>query len=440
MGCVRKLSGNGANVRLLILSLSCPSLSCLCSSAVDHKTNQSVAVKKIENVFDHRSLAKRTLRELKLVRTFQHENILGLDRVMRPHSAAFNNIYLVSELMETDLACVIRSPQELTDEHCQFFIYQVLRGLKYIHSANGKTPALVIALQSLRFYWIIYSLLSVVCLFLCAFAVIHRDLKPRNLLVNSNCDLKICDFGLARVDDPENKDRAAMSNYIATRWYRAPEVILGKKRYTKAVDLWSVGCILAELIGRKPIFPGRDSFHQITLICSALGTPTTNQVNGSSKNSAPVAAAPVPLKGAAGTGGAHGPTDDYISALPKKPKVPFQQLYPKASASACDLLDKLLVFDPDKRLTVEEALKHPYLGELHCEDDEPTCKHMDFTDFYFEYLKLTKEDLRVLIHQGKENKKKKEKERLQLPVLAHQLFPWSHLGRASVCLLLFQKS
>jgi serine/threonine protein kinase len=95
-----------------------------------------VAVKKIENVFDHRSLAKRTLRELQLCRALQHENILGLDRVVRPHSHGFSNVYLISELMETDLACVIRSPQELTEEHVQFFIYQVLRGLKYMHTAN----------------------------------------------------------------------------------------------------------------------------------------------------------------------------------------------------------------------------------------------------------------------------------------------------------------
>jgi serine/threonine protein kinase len=159
-------------------------------------------------VFDHRSLAKRTLRELRIVRSLVHENILGIDRVIRPHHAAFSNIYMISELMQTDLACVIRSPQELTSDHVQFFIYQVLRGLKYIHSAG----------------------------------VIHRDLKPRNLLVNSNCDLKICDFGLARVDDPNHRDRCAMSNYIATRWYRAPEVIRGDKNYTTAVDMWSVGC------------------------------------------------------------------------------------------------------------------------------------------------------------------------------------------------------
>jgi len=185
-------------------------------------------------------LAKRTLRELKLLRYFRHENIMSVDRVMRPRKN-FNNVYFVSDLMETDLACVIRSPQELTDEHCQFFIYQILRGLKYIHSAD----------------------------------VMHRDLKPRNLLVNSNCDLKICDFGLARVDEPDNNDRCVMSNYIATRWYRAPEVILSRRKYTKKVDMWAVGCILAELLGRKPLFPGSDSFQQIRLIVGILGTPTT---------------------------------------------------------------------------------------------------------------------------------------------------------------------
>jgi len=328
-------------------------------SALDRKTNTFVAVKKIENVFDHRSLAKRTLRELKLVRTFHHENILGLERVMRPHSSSFNNVYLVSELMETDLACVIRSPQELSDEHVQFFIYQVLRGLKYIHSAN----------------------------------VIHRDLKPRNLLVNSNCDLKICDFGLARVDEPHNEDRTQMSNYIATRWYRAPEVILGKKRYTKAVDMWSVGCILAELIGRKPIFAGRDSFHQITLILSVLGSPPASYS----------AVQPTSGAGAAALGGkgklSSGPTDDYILNLPKKARVPFRQLYPRASPLACDLLEQLLCFEPERRLTVEQALRHPYLADLHCEEDEPVCTHLDFCDFYFEYLKVNKDDLRVLIHQ-----------------------------------------
>jgi serine/threonine protein kinase len=306
-------------------------------SATDLKTGKPCAIKKIENIFEHRSLAKRTLRELILLRQFRHENVLHIDRVMRPRKN-FNNVYFVSELLETDLASVIRSPQDLTDEHCQFFIYQTLRGLKYIHSAG----------------------------------VIHRDMKPRNLLVNSNCDLKICDFGLARLHEPENNDRCVMSNYIATRWYRAPEVILSRKKYTKAVDIWAVGCILAELIGRKPIFPGIDAFHQIKLIIGVIGTPTEIKDEESR---------------------------DFIAKLPKKKKVPFSELYPTASKNACDLLERLLTFDPDERITVEEALRHPYLEELHCEEDEPICETFKPFEFYWEYLRLTKEDLRVLIEQ-----------------------------------------
>ena len=105
----------------------------------------------------------------------------------------FNEIYVVSELMETDLAQIIKSNQPLTDDHVQFFLYQILRGLKYVHSAG----------------------------------IYHRDLKPRNLLVNSNCDLKICDFGLSRANIPYLLTKTAqMTDYISTRWYRAPEVIL----------------------------------------------------------------------------------------------------------------------------------------------------------------------------------------------------------------------
>jgi mitogen-activated protein kinase 1/3 len=187
------------------------------------------------------------------------------------------------------------------------------------------------------------------------------------------------------VDDPDNADRCVMSNYIATRWYRAPEVLLNRKRYTKAVDMWSVGCILAELLGRKPLFPGRDSFHQITLIISILGSPAPEQTEGSGKKSR-----------------------DFVSSLPHKPKIPFARIFPKASPLACDLLSRLLVFDPEQRYTVEQALRHPYLEELHCEDDEPVCDTFDFQDFYFEYLKTTKDDLRSLIYQEIVNNYKEE--------------------------------
>lgn len=110
----------------------------------------------------------------------------------------------------------------------QYFLYQILRGLKYIHSAN----------------------------------VLHRDLKPSNLLLNANCDLKICDFGLARV----TSETDFMTEYVVTRWYRAPELLLNSSDYTAAIDVWSVGCIFMELMDRKPLFPGRDHVHQLRLL------------------------------------------------------------------------------------------------------------------------------------------------------------------------------
>lgn len=110
----------------------------------------------------------------------------------------------------------------------QYFLYQILRGLKYIHSAN----------------------------------VIHRDLKPSNLLVNANCDLKIIDFGLAR----PTAENELLTEYVVTRWYRAPELLLNSSDYTAAIDVWSVGCIFMELMNRKPLFPGKDHVHQMRLL------------------------------------------------------------------------------------------------------------------------------------------------------------------------------
>lgn len=137
--------------------------------AEDAGESNLVAIKKIVKAFEHRVFSLRTYRELKIQRLLDHENVLSIKRILAPKDrASFNEIYVVTELMETDLSQIIKSNQALSDDHIQFFLYQILRGLKYIHSAG----------------------------------IYHRDLKPRNLLVNSNCDLKICDFGLARADIP----------------------------------------------------------------------------------------------------------------------------------------------------------------------------------------------------------------------------------------------
>jgi len=179
-------------------------------SALNTTTNIKLAIKKITKVFTNPMETKRVLREIYILTQLYHPNIIHIKDICSPVSyEAFEDLYIVTDLMDTDLHQIITSNQPLTDEHIQYFIYQILRGLKYIHSTN----------------------------------VIHRDLKPSNLLLNANCDLKICDFGLARVAIEDEASQGYLTEYVATRWYRAPEIMLSWKEYTKAIDVWSV-CIL----------------------------------------------------------------------------------------------------------------------------------------------------------------------------------------------------
>ncbi|GAB0145584.1 Subtilisin-like proteinase Spm1 [Epichloe bromicola] len=306
-------------------------------AAVNGQTNEGVAIKKVTNVFSKKILAKRALREIKLLQHFRgHRNsadsgnpnyqITCLYDMDVPRPDVFNETYLYEELMECDLAAIIRSGQPLTDAHFQSFIYQILCGLKYIHSAN----------------------------------VLHRDLKPGNLLVNADCELKICDFGLARgfsVDPQENA--GYMTEYVATRWYRAPEIMLSFQSYTKAIDVWSVGCILAELLGGRPFFKGRDYVDQLNQILHILGTPNEETL---SRIGSPRA-------------------QEYVRNLPFMPKKSFTSLFPQANPDALDLLDKMLAFDPSSRISVEQALEHPYLHIWHDASDEPDCP----TTFNFDF-------------------------------------------------------
>ncbi|KAI9743897.1 MAG: Mitogen-activated protein kinase [Claussenomyces sp. TS43310] len=296
-------------------------------AATNTQTQEGVAIKKVTNVFSKKILAKRALREIKLLQHFRgHRNITCLYDMDIPRPDNFNETYLYEELMECDLAAIIRSGQPLTDAHFQSFIYQILCGLKYIHSAN----------------------------------VLHRDLKPGNLLVNADCELKICDFGLARgfsVDPEENA--GYMTEYVATRWYRAPEIMLSFQSYTKAIDVWSVGCILAELLGGRPFFKGRDYVDQLNQILHILGTPNEETL---SRIGSPRA-------------------QEYVRNLPFMPKRTFPQLFPNANPDALDLLNDMLAFDPSSRISVETALEHPYLHIWHDASDEPGCP----TTFNFDF-------------------------------------------------------
>ncbi|GKV01107.1 hypothetical protein SLEP1_g13689 [Rubroshorea leprosula] len=304
--------------------------------AKNSETNEEVAIMKIGNAFDNRINAKRILREIKLLRHLDHDNIVKIkDIIPPPEREGFNDVYMAYELMDTDMHQIIRSSQPLTDDHCQYFLYQLLRGLKYIHSAN----------------------------------VLHRDLKPSNLLLNANRDLKIGDFGLARTASETD----FMTQCVVTRWYRPPELLLNCSEYTAAIDIWSVGCILMEIIRREPLFPGKDYVQQLALITELLGSPDDSDLGFLRSDSA----------------------RNCVKQLPQLPKQPFSRKFPDVSPVAIDLAEKMLVFDPSKRITIEEALNHPYLSRLHEINEEPTCPSP--FNFDFEQTNLDEEDIKELI-------------------------------------------
>lgn len=304
-------------------------------SAYDTKSEQRVAVKKLSRPFQSIIHAKRTYRELRLLKHMKHENVIGLLDVFTPSKSfeEFNDVYLVTHLMGADLNNIVKC-QKLTDDHVQFLIYQILRGLKYIHSAG----------------------------------IIHRDLKPSNLAVNEDCELKILDFGLARHTDEE------MTGYVATRWYRAPEIMLNWMHYNQTVDIWSVGCIMAELLTGRTLFPGTDHIDQLKLILRLVGTPESELLQKISSEAA----------------------RNYIQSLPYMPKMNFEDVFLGANPQAVDLLEKMLVLDTDKRITATEALAHPYFAQYHDPDDEPVA---DPYDQSFESRELDIEEWKSLTHE-----------------------------------------
>lgn len=294
-------------------------------SAVDTFTSERlkkeiyVAIKKLARPFETSVHAKRAYREIRLLKHVTHDNVIKLlDIFTRAETAEnFNDIYLVTNLMGTDLNNVIRT-QELTDQQIMFFTYQILRGLKYLHSSN----------------------------------IIHRDLKPSNLTVNENCELKIIDFGLAR------SEREEMTGYVATRWYRAPEIMLRWMRYTNAVDMWSVGCILVEMFTHKALFQGSDHVNQLKVILDIVGFPDVtllNEINEDART--------------------------FLERMERPTRVDFPRFFSQIKTPhAVDLIERLLVLNPNHRITAYQALEHQYVADFHDPDDEPEGQY--FNDQY----------------------------------------------------------
>jgi mitogen-activated protein kinase 15 len=285
--------------------------------AVDRKYKQVVALKKVFDAFHNATDAQRTFREIMFLQELNgHENVIRLLNIIKAENN--KDIYLVFDFMETDLHAVIRA-NILEEIHKQYIVYQILKSLKYIHSGE----------------------------------LIHRDLKPSNILLNSECHAKVADFGLARsVAAKEDFTPVLMTEYVATRWYRAPEILLGSTKYTKAVDMWSVGCILGELIIGKAIFPGNSTLNQIERILELTGKPKPEDVESIES---PLAA-------------------NILSQINVSKKKTFQSFFANSSDCALDLLKKLLLFNPSNRLTAEEALKHKYVEQFASPDEEIACR------------------------------------------------------------------
>ncbi|KAM7413777.1 hypothetical protein PAMA_020917 [Pampus argenteus] len=276
-------------------------------SVTDPRDGKRVALKKMPNVFQNLVSCKRVFRELKMLCFFKHENVLSaLDILQPPHIDYFEEIYVVTELMQSDLHKIIVSPQPLSSDHAKVFLYQILRGLKYLHSAG----------------------------------ILHRDIKPGNLLVNSNCVLKICDFGLARVE--ETDESRHMTQEVVTQYYRAPEILMGSRHYTNSIDIWSVGCIFAELLGRRILFQAQSPIQQLDLITDLLGTPSMEAMRTACE----------------------GARAHILRGPHKQPSLPvLYTLSSQATHEAVHLLCRMLVFDPSKRISAKDALAHPYLDE-----------------------------------------------------------------------------
>ena len=421
--------------------------------AVHKESGKEVAVKKEGNLFDDLVDCKRVFREIKLLRLLKHPNIVQLlDLKINEEDPKFNSVSLILDLGEIDMKKILKSAHTLQHSHIKRFIYDILLALKYMHSAG----------------------------------VIHRDIKPGNILLYEDESVKLCDFGLARcvgttytdskipqadssptgkncispdadnlvLDNPEEGTpskilesitlenklklfkqpeekkeqkkthplistkksilKKILTSHVVTRWYRAPEVILMEENYGAAIDIWAVGCIFAELLAmlqgnsknfadRKPLFPGESCYplspgsadskggehDQLNVILKVLGTP--------------------------------GP-DDYsfildqnkIKELMKyksQKRVNFQAKYPAAGDDAIDLLDKLLVFNPFKRLSVDQCLEHPYLAEIRDKSKEVVADSIPIKEFDFESeTDLTEEKLRELFLQELEIYKKMKAE------------------------------
>lgn len=275
--------------------------------AKDLQSNRLVALKKIRLKPEEEGIPSTAIREISLLKELYQLNIVNLLDVI--HTS--KKLTLVFEYCDSDLKKIMDGlkGEKLPIDTVKLYLYEMLKGINYIHKHK----------------------------------ILHRDLKPQNLLINTNGVLKICDFGLARGFGVPIR---IYTNEVVTLWYRAPDILLGSKMYDTSVDIWSIGCIFAEMILGIPMFLGKNENEQLDRIFNLLGTPNDNKYPW--------------LKESPEWNG-------YINSetFKKYEKQDIRKIYPNINDNdSYDLLEKMIVFDPDKRISAEEALKHPYFNSI----------------------------------------------------------------------------
>lgn len=267
--------------------------------AEDRTTGKMIALKKIRLETEDEGVPSTAIREISLLKETDHPNVVRLLDVV--HRDA--KLYLVFEFLDLDLKRYMDHVKAGISSQVKSFTYQLLEGIAYCHSHR----------------------------------IIHRDLKPQNLLVEHGEVVKLADFGLARAF---NVPLRTYTHEVVTLWYRAPEILLGSSQYSTPVDIWSVGCIFAEMAMRKPLFPGDSEIDELYKIFRVLGTPNEQIWPGVSS-----------LK-------------DWKPIFPQWKPQDLGRLMPSLEPEGLDLLSKMLEYEPSKRISAKEALEHPYFDSL----------------------------------------------------------------------------
>lgn len=267
--------------------------------AKDRRDGTYVALKKIRFDSDEEGVPSTAIREISLLKELDHENIVGLKEIVYYEG----KLYLVFEFLNQDLKRYMETapPSGMSLRHVKSFLEQMIKGVNFCHSHR----------------------------------ILHRDLKPQNLLISVDGTLKLADFGLARAFGVPVR---SYTHEVVTLWYRAPEILLGARHYSTPVDVWSIGCIFVELVTKHPLFPGDSEIDQIFRIFRTFGTPNEEMWPG-------VTSLP-----------------DFKQSFPVWPVQRLEEIVPTLDADGVDLLKKMLLYEPRKRITAKGALMHPYFN------------------------------------------------------------------------------